>query len=320
MVNAVFSDNIKDNVMLSHLQLKTRQLLSPSVFLKEDKTGNQYVIIEHPQVKAAFALHGAHLLHFQAKAQHPVIWISPTAIYRDQKAIRGGVPICWPWFGAASADLGEDLPSHGFARISKWYTGNISEKSTGVVLTLILNASSETKTRWPFDFKLTLKATLTDKLTLELITQNTGNVPFTYQGALHSYINISDVSNIKITGLNEKSSNNLTGEINIKADDLVIDQAIDSIYEKALGTIVLNDLGFKRQINIDNNGNDAEIVWNPWIDGAHACPDMPDDSYKTMLCIESAILSQKGKVLEAGSKHIVSTTLTAMTLNKSNSG
>ncbi len=306
--------------MISHLQLTTKQVLSHSVFLKEDKTGNQYVIIEHPQVNAAFALHGAHLLHFQAKTQDPLIWISPTAIYKDQKSIRGGVPICWPWFGAASADLGEDLPAHGFARISKWSIGDISEQSTGVVLTLILNASPDTKKRWPFDFKLTLKATLTDKLTLDLITENTGSVPFIYQGALHTYINVSDVSNIKITGLNEKSFNKLTDKVNIKVGDLVIEQEIDSIYEKALATIVLNDPGFNRQINIDNTGNDAEIVWNPWLDGAQACADIPDDGFKTMLCIESAILSQKGKELAAGRKHIFSTELTAMIVNKQNSG
>lgn len=295
--------------MISHLKLITKQVLSPSVLLKEDKTANQYVMIDHPQVNAAFALHGGHLIHFQVNEQPPLIWTSPIAIYNDQKAIRGGVPICWPWFGVASADLGENLPSHGFARISKWSIGEINEQTSGVILTLILNANHETKKIWPFDFKLTLKATLTDQLKLELITENTGKMPFTYQGALHSYINISNVSSIKLTGLNQKSFNKLTDDFNTKKGDLLIEQAIDSIYEKAPDTIILKDLDFKRNININNTGNNAEVVWNPWIDGAQGCVDMHDDGYQTMICIESAVLPPTGQLVEPSSMHIFSTKL-----------
>ena len=104
-----------------------KNTLSKSVSLQCDSSGFEFLIIEHSKFNAAFALHGAHLLHFQLKEQEPIIWLSKTAVYSEQKAIRGGVPICWPWFGAADKSLGDNLPAHGFARTSKWSIKNINE-------------------------------------------------------------------------------------------------------------------------------------------------------------------------------------------------
>ncbi len=294
--------------MISHLSLQKKNNLSDSVSLQVDANGFEFLIIEHPHFDAAFTLHGAHLLHFQLKEQAPIIWLSKTATFNKQKAIRGGVPVCWPWFGAAGTTLGKNLPSHGFARTSKWSVKNIVELSAGVELELSLTDSEETRKIWPYQFEVVLKATLTNTVKLELITKNTGAEAFSYRGALHTYLNISAPQSCQLSGLNKHYTDSLNaGQPETGDGTLLIDKPIDSIYQKASQAIVLDDSGFKRQLTIANTGNDSEVVWNPWIAGAQAFADMPDDGYQTMLCVESAITCPEGQNVAAGEAHTLTT-------------
>ena len=294
--------------MISHLSLQKKDRLSHSVSLQTDENGFEFLIVEHENFDAAFTLHGGHLLHFQLKGQEPIIWLSKTALFNEQKAIRGGVPICWPWFGAARESLGENLPSHGFARTSKWSVKNIEELANGVELELLLTDSEETRKLWPYQFELVLKATLTDTVKLELFSKNTGTETFTYNAALHTYLTISAPENVQLSGLNNNYQDKLdAGKSKTGDGSLQIDAPIDSIYEKAADAVVLDDNGLKRQLTVTNTGNDSEVVWNPWVEGAQAFADMPDDGYKTMLCIESAITDTNGQDVAPGQTHILST-------------
>ncbi|PKG40249.1 D-hexose-6-phosphate mutarotase [Psychromonas sp. Urea-02u-13] len=294
--------------MISHLSLTTTKSLSASVSLQTDANGFEFLIIEHQKLSAAFALHGGHLVHFQLADQAPIIWLSKTAIFNDKKAIRGGVPVCWPWFGAADPALGENLPAHGFARTSKWALGDISESTEGVVVELKLHSSEATLALWPFQFELTLKATLSDTLKLELITENKSATSLTYRSALHTYLNISAPENVSVSGLNEYFYNSLKGKVLETGDTtLLIDQAIDAIYNKANGQILLEDRKLQRTLSITNTGNDSEVLWTPWVEGAQAFADMPDNGYQTMLCIESTITGEHGQQVAAGEKHTLST-------------
>ncbi|PKF60607.1 D-hexose-6-phosphate mutarotase [Psychromonas sp. psych-6C06] len=294
--------------MISHLFLNKTKSLTPSASLQVDKNGFEFLIIEHKKLAAAFTLHGGHLIHFQPVNQAPIIWLSKTAIFDDQKAIRGGVPICWPWFGPASPELGGNLPSHGFARTSKWSIGNIEETEEGVELELKLVSDEKTLAMWPYQFELTLKASLTEQLQLQLITENKGTQNFTYRSALHTYLNIGTPEAVKVSGLNETFANSLQNkQLETGDGSLAIDQAIDSIYNKAQGEIQLEDQQLQRTLTITNTGNDSEVVWSPWIEGATAFADMPDDGYQTMLCIESTITRSEGHFVSSGEQHILST-------------
>ncbi|WP_413699183.1 D-hexose-6-phosphate mutarotase [Psychromonas sp. KJ10-10] len=248
------------------------------------------------------------MIHFQLTEQAPIIWLSKKAIFDNKSPIRGGVPICWPWFGPADKTMGDNLPSHGFARINKWSLNNLTESQEGITLEFTFSSNEETLKIWPFEFELTLKATLSDTLKLELITENKGDVAFNYRGALHSYFNISAPENIKVTGLNKEYYNSLKNkQLEVGDTTLLFDQPIDSIYKKAEQQINLEDVSLQRTLQVCDEGNNSEVLWTPWEPGSIAFVDLPDDAYKTMLCIESAITGTEGQQVKAGEKHILST-------------
>lgn len=294
--------------MIEQLQLQKIDDLTKSSALMIDANNHKYIKINHPHFDAAFALHGAHLLHFQMKQQAPLIYLSKTAVFNGQKAIRGGVPICWPWFGSAVEALGENLPAHGFARTSTWSLSSINENSTSVEVEFSLEQTKATKQIWDHPFSLTLKATLSDQIKLSLTTTNTGTKALCYGGALHTYLFIGDAKQTCVRGLATNYADSLdNATIKHNKQALTVNKPIDSIYQTNQGKIVVDDVINKREINIINKENDSVVVWNPWIEGAKAFNDLPDDGYKNMLCIESAITSNKGKLIQPGQSHTLIT-------------
>ncbi|MFO6422953.1 D-hexose-6-phosphate mutarotase [Motilimonas sp. KMU-193] len=295
--------------MIDHLNLTSKRDLSPSVQLMVDGNGVEFVSINHAEAQACFTLHGAHLLHFQAKDQAPAIWLSKTAIFDNSKAIRGGVPICWPWFGAPAAALGEGLPAHGFARNSLWQLGEISEDQDGVVISFKLSDSPKTQALWPYQFELTLTATIAKSLTLSLATKNTGTQPLQYLAALHTYLNISAPEQVEVTGLGPTYIDSLDNRtIKNAAPSLTLSGPVDSLYIEPTDTVKLADQGLSRELNIISQGHDTIVAWTPWIEGAKSMADMPDDGYQTMLCLEAAITGNAVTVAP-GESHILSTTI-----------
>ena len=294
--------------MISHLSLTQKKSISPSVNLQTDSNGFEFLIVEHEKISAALTLHGGHLIHFQRAQQEPLIWLSKTAVFDDKKAIRGGVPVCWPWFGAADASLGENLPGHGFARTSKWTLGKIEESAEGVDIELHLTSSEETLALWNHQFELTLKLSLNAQLKIDLITENKSDKPLNYKGALHTYLNISDPASVNVSGLNDECYNSLEDKrLETGKASRLVDQAIDAIHKKSDSNIILDDKGFQRTLTMTNTGNDSEVFWTPWVEGSIAFADVPDDGYKTMLCIESAITQGKGQTVDSGEKHTLTT-------------
>jgi len=296
--------------MISHLRLTTTKTLSPSICIQVDDNGFEFVVINHQHLDAAFSLHGAHLVHFQTKQQAPLIYLSKTTPYDHNKAIRGGVPICWPWFGNTEESKSKNLPSHGFARISQWTLSTTNETDNGVDLEFTLTSTEATKAIWNNDFSLTLKASLTDHIALSLITSNTSNKDFSYGGALHTYLHVANSRDCSVTGLANSYKDSLDdGKRKSAAQILHINGSIDSIYDANEQKIVVSDKSNQREITVINEGNDSVVVWNPWVEIAKKFIDLPDDGYKTMLCVESAITSNQGVLVEAGSSHTLKTVI-----------
>ena len=151
--------------------------------------------IRNPHGEATVALHGGHVMSFRPRDHEPVLWLSRLSHFKTGKAIRGGIPVCWPWFADHPTDT--DKPAHGFVRAAAWSVSE-SEKldDENTRLKLSIADSEETMKLWPHRFRLETDITLSDALKIKLISTNTDNKPFTCVGALHSYFNISSTSNI----------------------------------------------------------------------------------------------------------------------------
>ncbi|QFI36632.1 D-hexose-6-phosphate mutarotase [Moritella marina ATCC 15381] len=293
-----YRDTITDQIKLTeHIQLVT-------------SNGLKYLHITHPKAVARISLFGAHLLSFTPANSAPVIWMSDNAIFNGVKAIRGGVPICWPWFGPANESptvqplaQTKDYPSHGFARNNHWQLLDTHSDNDTCTLRLQLTSSPEMKRLWPHDFNLIAEFIISESLTINLTTSNTGNTSFDYGCALHSYLQISQPDAVQVHGLDNQNPvpRVLTGDVDI-------------ICEHPASTITLEDNLFQRKLDINNEGNNAMVVWNPWQVGAKAFVDMPDDGYQTMFCLEPAIIGKKAVTVAPGKSHTLTTRLSVTAL------
>ena len=155
--------------------------------------------IESQYASAKISLYGAQVLSFTPKDERELIFLSKDAFYQNGKAIRGGIPICWPWFGAHPEN--KNLPSHGFARLSNWEVIQSSSNKGEVQIQLQLKNSEATEALWPYKFETQISLTIGKSLKVKLTTLNKDEKAFTITGALHSYLNISDSSKVKVEGL-----------------------------------------------------------------------------------------------------------------------
>jgi glucose-6-phosphate 1-epimerase len=273
--------------------------------LKKFSNGFEYIEINNDSACGKIALQGAHLFHFARKNDAPILWTSETSDFEIGKAIRGGVPVCWPSFGINNPDL----PQHGFARLGMWKLLEIKEmdaKTTKV--TLELNDTQESMQLWAYRFKLTLTCTISEKLIMELTTTNLDAKPFKITQALHSYFEISDISNIAVSGLSGKPYlDALTGEYCKQEGDITFDKETDSVYQEVKSEIRLRDKN--RTICILNEGSSSAVIWNPWIEKCKRMGGMRDDAYHNFVCIESANAYEDFKIIESGKSHTLKATI-----------
>ncbi len=266
------------------------------------------VRIDHPLASAVISLHGAHLLSFIPAGSQDLIWISEQALFDGKAAIRGGVPVCWPWFGRVAA------PAHGFARTSTWELNQHRENDQGVIVELGLTDSAETHSVWPHKFNATLRIEVSQSLTLTLDVENSDTQPWQFSGALHTYLNLGDIAQATTTGMGPTYLDSLQQGIECNGDSsLTLSDTIDRVYNAPEKVITVNDPVFERTINVINQGHNSAVLWNPWAEGAKAMGDMQDDGYKTMLCVEStwhAASLEQGKTLQPGERHQLVTTVT----------
>lgn len=273
---------------------------------KEGLGGLAIAAMQNDYGEATVALHGGHVLSFRPRGQAPVLWLSRHARFEAGRAIRGGIPVCWPWFADHPAD--STKPAHGFVRTAVWSVVS-SETSTdgGTRLTLTIAEREATKELWPHRFRLTLDVTLADVLQVKLTATNTGAQPFTCTGALHSYFSISSVADVRITGLDGCDYLDKVEQYRRKVQQgaVTIKNEIDRIYLDTTGACVIEDSGMRRRIAIAKNGSRTTVVWNPWIEKAAAMKDFGDDEYQTMVCVETANAAEDVVALAPGESHTV---------------
>ncbi len=290
--------------------LNTQFALDGHIHFQAGEGGLPVAIVSNGLASAAIYLHGGHITAFQPQSNEPVLWMSPLAQFKSDKAIRGGVPVIWPWFGPHVTD--SDRPQHGFARTIEWQvqaTKALADGSTQ--LQLGLSDTAETRTLWPFAFELNLTITAGAELHIELTSHNTGEQPFTAGAALHSYFEVGDVSQMFVEGLQGcHYIDQLVGnQLKQQNDGVRIAQEVDRIYVDTEASCVIHDALLSRQIHIKKTGSRSTVVWNPWREKAQAMADFSDEGYQQMLCIETANAADDVRQLAPGETHTLSQTI-----------
>ncbi|MEB8432741.1 D-hexose-6-phosphate mutarotase [Cocleimonas sp. KMM 6892] len=260
--------------------------------LAEGKNGFSMLQIDNKFATAVISLYGAQVLSYKPKTQDAkeLLFVSDNAYFEQGKAIKGGIPICWPWFGDDPLNSGR--PAHGFARNTLWqHESTTATKQGETQVTLSLNDTATTQTLWPHAFKLTLIVTIGKTLHLSLQTINTDNETFTITQALHTYFAIGDIKHTRVTGLDNIHYIDKTIESDIpikQIGDIIVDQEVDRIYTSSPSTTTLVDEKNKQQISIQSSASNTTVVWNPWANGAAKMADLNDDGYQYFICVETA--------------------------------
>jgi glucose-6-phosphate 1-epimerase len=275
--------------------------------------------IRSPLATAHVYLHGAHLTHFQPLGQKDLIYLSSKADFIAGKPIRGGVPICFPFFGYGPKD-DQTNPFHGFARTLPWHVAS-ARKAAGDSVQLVLALSSDDQTRkiWPFDFSAQYTIFVGSELHLALEITNTGNQPLEFEEALHTYFAISDIGQIAINGLeNTDYLDKTQGMKKFPQGPIPItfSSETDRIYLNTRSACIARDPAGGREIWVAKDGSQTTVVWNPGIEKAKGMRDLGDGEWTKMVCIETCNVKDFAVTLEPGKSHTMSATISPEVLSE----
>jgi glucose-6-phosphate 1-epimerase len=266
------------------------------VVLEKFENRFEYLYIKNSVAEAKIALQGAHIFSFKPHDKEEFFWLSDKSEFEEGKAIRGGVPLCWPAFGTNNPDL----PQHGFARTSLFkFIGSkeLDEETTQLHFTL--QETEGSLTLWSYKFRLEFIVTISQNIKMQLITTNKDKQSFALTQAFHSYFNISHISNVKLKGLQgTKVLDTLTNKTTFCKDTIKFDEEYDRVFQGVEKVLYLED--DLRVFTIEQSGAKSVVVWNPWIDKSKKMSGMRDNAYKEFVCVESANAFENVKILKAG--------------------
>lgn len=265
--------------------------------------------ITNAHATASICLQGGHLLSWQPiSTAEPVIWMSTAAKFALKASIRGGIPICWPWFGAHATN--DKLPAHGFARTQPWQvksTRSLDDGSTEISLTLALTETMQTM--WPHQAQLDMLINVGASLKIALITRNLGDVDFTITEALHTYFAVSDVAQVQVEGLDgihfhDKAAGWTEGD---QTGAIPFAEEVDRVYVNSPESCTIADPAWQRRIHINKLGSQSTVVWNPWAERAAQMGDLGNeenkDGWQRFVCVESANALENAVTVVAGKAH-----------------
>lgn len=240
-------------------------------------------------------LHGAHVTAYQPVGHDPVLWMSKSSYFEEGKPIRGGVPLCFPWFGPNASD--GTLPAHGYARTKAWNLVAVGKTSSGGVKLELETVIAPFRLRFSVTFAESLDMELQVTLPLQF------NQMASYEAALHTYLTVGDIRQVEIEGLEHCKYLDKVGDIverEATQSAIRFNGETDRVYRNAQTTCTLFDTVMKRRIEVSKWGSDSTVVWNPWVDKSRRMPDFGDDEWTGMVCIETANIQPNQIKLEPG--------------------
>ena len=260
--------------------------------------------ITAPAAEARVYLHGAHVTHHQPAGQPPLLFLSARSRFAAGVAIRGGVPIVFPWFGARAAD--PTAPDHGFARISEWTVASVEATADGAAITFELEASDATRALWPHEFHLTYRVQVGQALALTLGVENRSKAPITFEEALHTYLSVGDVREVSVSGLEGAAYIDKTDGMKRKtlgSEPFRPSAETDRVFPAAGAACTVSDPVLGRRLVVDKRNSATTVVWNPWCDKAGRMADLGADQWHGMLCVEAANAMDDAVNLAPGERH-----------------
>lgn len=285
-------------------------VLPSSVHLAPGMGGLPVVRVNGRAGSAEVYLHGAHVASWVPAGGAPVLWMSAGSRFTPGTAIRGGIPICFPWFGPNTTDA--TAPSHGFARVTEWQLSGAAEVGDDVVLTFHLTDSPVTlESAWPHPFEARYAVTIGATLRLELTVTNQDTKTVSFEEALHSYFAIDDIRSTTVAGLEgtpfvDKVAG---GTVEPGADGPVRFVAeTDRVYPGTTATATITDGA--RSIAVAKTGSESTVVWNPWADKAAAMADFGSQEWTGMVCVEACNVGAHAVSLEPGASHTMTAEFT----------
>ncbi len=277
-----------------------------------DRGGLRFIAIANDQATATLCVQGAHLTHWQPRAEaEPVLFLAEKVRYLRGKPIRGGIPLCWPWFGPSGID--KSLPSHGFARNLDWLPGEQVLLASGATrLSLRLVDSEATRALWPHRFSLEYSITVGTELDVELRTTNTGEAPFVISEALHTYFRIGDIAAVEVRGLagTEYHDSAAGGVLRREPGAIAFDGEVDRVFVDTEANCTLVDAQLGRRIEIGKLGSRSTVIWNPGEHKAAQFADLGADpatrlGWRQMVCVETANALRNAIELAPGATAVI---------------
>jgi glucose-6-phosphate 1-epimerase len=269
----------------------------------EGNGGLAKVAIATREAVGEMYLHGAHVTSWQPRGAEEALFVSSNSRWENGRAIRGGVPICFPWFADNAGD--PHAPAHGFVRTTGWQLDSIVQTGDTVTVNMFTESNDDTKKWSPADFHLIHRATFGSELELELVVRNTGETLLRFEEALHSYFRVGNVEKARLQGLNAVQYVDKTDSARKKTQQgpIVIASETDRVYMNTKGAIELEDSALRRRIVVAKENSSTTVVWNPWVEKAKAFSDFGDAEWMQMICVETSNVSDFAVELAPGRQH-----------------
>jgi glucose-6-phosphate 1-epimerase len=274
----------------------------------DGRGGLHCIQVTTPRTSGEIYLHGAHVTSWKPAGAEEVLYVSSKSKWQDGTAIRGGVPVCFPWFSSRAED--PRSPAHGLVRTKSWQLEGITHADHDVTVAVSTVADELTRKTWFGDYRLLFCATFGDQLRLELIVTNQGSSSIRFEEALHSYFRVGNAAAAKMRGLHGVAYIDKTDAQREKHQrgDLVISAETDRIYRNTLATVEIEDPAARRRILVAKENSRDSVVWNPWPEKAKAMADLGTGEWRHFVCVETCNVGDHAINLAPAQSH----TMTAL--------
>jgi len=290
--------------MMDVSALNEQFAIQGQLIFREGPEGIILAEIQTQLATATISLQGAQVLNWAPLNEAPVIWLSQDAKFTPEKSIRGGVPVCWPWFGPHATE--PRYPGHGYARTTVWDVVQAESLDDGrIQLAFALQENDQTRAQWPHNTPLQCRITVGNTLEIELQTTNKDDSTITITEALHTYFNIGDIRKIQIHGLEDTEYLDKVdgGQRKLQHGPVTIGSEVDRIYVETRAECIIDDPVLQRKILINKLGSNSTVVWNPWLEKANKMGDLGEDGYRHMVCVESGNAAENTITIIPGESH-----------------